>query len=204
MKPVTNTKLVMQRKSVADVEKRLSNIIKVYKKYKDGNPDSWIEFAKSQINLKGAIRVSSLSINQDNRRNPHQYRLEQKTLDATCDELLLIERKLKVAKTFDELYKLIMSIDVFGLGPLTRYDIATRIGAYLKLYPDRIYLHAGTRTGAKKLLGKVEGEFILKGDLPKPFRVHDLQCSEIEDILCIFKDQFTDIDPKLFLVKSKC
>lgn len=204
MKPVTKTKPVLQSNVVADVEKRLSKIIKVYKKYKAENPDSWIEFAKKQKNLKAAIRVSSLSINHDNKRNPHQYRLEQKTLNATCDELLLLERKLKAARSFDELYQLIMSIDVYGLGPLTRYDIATRIGAYLKLYPDRIYLHAGTRTGAKVLLGKVDGEYILKSDLPKPFRSRDLQCSEIEDILCIFKDQFGSIDPKIFLLKSKC
>lgn len=204
MKPVTKTKPALQINSVVEAEKRLYNIIKIYKKHKADNPDSWIEFAKSQVNLKEAIRVSSLSINQSNKRHPHQYRLEQKTLNATCDELLLIERKLKAARTFDDLYQLIMSIDVYGLGPLTRYDIATRIGAYLKLYPDRIYLHAGTRTGAKRLLGKVDGEYILKSDLPKPFRSRDITCSEIEDILCIFKDQFNGIDPRLLLVKSKC
>jgi hypothetical protein len=52
------------------------------------------------------------------------------------------------------------------------------------LEPDRIYLHAGTREGARALgLG---GTALSKSELPKAF--HRLSPGEIEDCLCIYKD----------------
>ena len=44
-----------------------------------------------------------------------------------------------------------VAADFHGIGSLTVYDTATRIGAFLKLEPDRVYLHAGTRDGARAL-----------------------------------------------------
>jgi hypothetical protein len=38
---------------------------------------------------------------------------------------------------------------IAGIGRLTVYDVATRIGAHVDLAPERAYLHAGTATGAK-------------------------------------------------------
>ena len=71
------------------------------------------------------------------------------------------------------------------------YDVAIRIGSYLGLHPELVYLHAGTRKGLKNLMkGKVKDNFIKKEDLPEPFKSSDLTCHEIEDILCIYKDKF--------------
>ena len=78
-----------------------------------------------------------------------------------------------------------------GIGPLTCYDTAQRIGAKIRLFPEHIYLHAGTKTGAEKLLGKrLKVKFINKTDLPNPFHNANLTNAEIEDILCIYKDKF--------------
>lgn len=41
--------------------------------------------------------------------------------------------------------------EVAGIGELYVYDTAFRIGAYLRLPPTRVYLHAGTRDGARAL-----------------------------------------------------
>jgi hypothetical protein len=38
-----------------------------------------------------------------------------------------------------------------GVGELTVYDTALRIGAKLGFARERVYLHAGTRQGAKRL-----------------------------------------------------
>lgn len=38
-----------------------------------------------------------------------------------------------------------------GLGELYVYDTTLRIGAKLNLFPDKVYLHAGTRLGATAL-----------------------------------------------------
>ena len=49
------------------------------------------------------------------------------------------------------------------IGDLTVYDISTRIGAFLKLEPNRIYLHAGTRIGARALLPVTGRAWIIRG-----------------------------------------
>lgn len=183
-------------------DQKLKNIIKAYRKLRGEKPDIWIDFAREQAELRSAIIVSALCINAEGKRHPHQYRLKKQILEATKDELLLVYKRISKAKTFDALYKIVDSLDVYGLGKLTRYDIAQRIGAFLELTPDRVYLHAGTMIGAKKLLGDIRGkEYLTKDDLPKSFRVKSLKYHEIEDILCIFKDNLDFVDPAI--VSSK-
>lgn len=170
---------------------KLTNIIKHYKSVRARKPDTWLDFAVAQPTLKDAIIASALCGNRDNKRHPHQYRIPQAVLEEARDELLLVRSKIKAAKTFHDLFEIISGLDIYGLGPLTRYDIATRIGAFLSLFPDRVYLHAGTKVGAKHLLGReLSEDYILKSDLPKEFRSNLLECWEIEDILCIYKNVF--------------
>lgn len=169
---------------------KLKEIIAHYKLEKPCNQELWIQHTIKQPNLKRAIEVAARCINGENKRHPHQYRIPLKVLEAAKDELLLITGKIKKAKTFDELYNLIQELNVYGFGKLTSYDVATRIGAYLGLSPDRIYLHAGTKVGATRLVGKTKKPYLLKPELPKPFQIKSLSCSEIEDILCIYKDEF--------------
>lgn len=176
--------------SISIRDGKLKEIITHYKFQKSCNQEPWIQHTLNQPNLRKAIEIAAQCINEDNKRHPHQYRIPLKVLHATKDELLLLIGKIKKAQSFDELYNLFITLDVYGLGELTRYDIATRIGAFLNLYPDRIYLHAGTRVGATRLLGKINKPYLLKSDLPKPFQIRSLSCAEIEDILCIYKDQF--------------
>ena len=77
-----------------------------------------------------------------------------------------------------------------GIGELTVYDIAVRIGAFLRLEPEVVYLHAGTRAGASTL-GLGRGATVLRIDeLPAPFR--RLRPREIEDCLCIYKSQLNE------------
>ena len=70
-----------------------------------------------------------------------------------------------------------------GIGELAVYDIACRIGAFLGFRPDRVYLHAGTREGARAL--GLRGASVRKIDLPGAFGC--LSPAEIEDCLCIYK-----------------
>ena len=84
--------------AVKKEEQRLINIIKAYRKIRKDNSDAWIEYAKEQSSIKSAIKVSALCINRFNKRHPHQYRLEQRVLNAACDELLFLERKIKASQ----------------------------------------------------------------------------------------------------------
>ena len=81
--------------------------------------------------------------------------------------------------------------EIPGIGPLTIYDTACRIGAYLAVEPSKIYLHAGTRSGASALGLDSDNSTLSITDLPKAFQC--LKASEIEDCLCIYKEDLQRI-----------
>jgi hypothetical protein len=59
--------------------------------------------------------------------------------------------QMRAARSFDELLNLIERRlnDIRGLGELYFYDTALRLGAYLRLMPNAVYMHRGTAVGAK-------------------------------------------------------
>ena len=62
-------------------------------------------------------------------------------------------KQLRACKSFLELMQISEKVgEGFWAHPgLTVYDTALRIGAHLDIMPDRIYLHAGVKEGAKAL-----------------------------------------------------
>ncbi|WP_282774577.1 hypothetical protein [Phaeodactylibacter xiamenensis] len=174
---------------------QLKNIINHYKKWKRENPDTWIKHCENQEELENAITFAALAENHLGKRNGHQRRLKKLDLEKFAANLIDNKDKIEAAKTFDELLKVVESCKIKGVGELTCYDTANRIGAKLKLKPDLIYLHAGTKKGAEKLLGmKLRDKCIRKVDLPAPFQTDELTPAEIEDILCIYKDRFDKVE----------
>ena len=77
--------------------------------------------------------------------------------------------------------------EVARFGKLASYDVAHRIGAYLNLVPDYIYLYAGTADGAKAL--GLWGDKVEKSKFPKSLQ--RLSPAQIEDFLCIFKNELS-------------
>jgi len=71
---------------------------------------------------------------------------------------------------------------------LTVYDTAQRLGAYMGKEPEVVFLHRGTRVGARALGFAGSLLFILPSKLPGEFR--KLNPSEIEDCLCIYANDF--------------
>lgn len=123
-----------------------------------------------------ALEAAAFAKLADGRRHPHQYRLKQTALREAHRRLRLVD--LLVRRTIGE---------IKGIGELMVYDTAHRIGAHLDLEPELVYLHAGTRRGAAAL-GLGLGEVSLKTNrLPPAFR--KLMPAEIEDCLCIYKDE---------------
>jgi len=92
-------------------------------------------------------------------------------------------------RSFRELHDLVESRigDIGGIGELAIYDTALRIGAFLRLEPDLVYLHRGTRAGAKALGVPHRGATLTLGQLPAA--LCRLSPRELEDCLCIFKDE---------------
>ena len=177
------------------MKQKLHNIIKHYKQWRDNNPDNCIEHCKQQDNLEEAILVAALSEGHLGKRHNHQRRINGLILEKFAANLVDKQQEIETAQSFDKLLQVVESCKIKGIGELTCYDTTTRIGARLGLKPDKIYLHAGTKKGAEKLLGKkIYNKSISKKDLPSPFREKDLSEDEIEDILCIYKDRFDEAE----------
>jgi hypothetical protein len=95
---------------------------------------------------------------------------------------------IQASKDFEDLRCVVQQVrsGVKGIGRLTVYDTALRIGANLNLRPAHIYLHAGTTEGAKAL-GLYHGqEWLEPNEIQVEFR--SLAPREIENCLCRYKD----------------
>jgi hypothetical protein len=122
---------------------------------------------------------------REGKRHPHQYRLPKKCLSTVHRKLQGLG--LSERRTFDELHEAVGQCrDIRMFGELTQYDVATRVGAYLNLWPEKVYLHAGTRKGARALGLAVRGRAALEmSELPQELRL--LEPWQVEDFLCLHK-----------------
>lgn len=141
-----------------------------------------------QPNLATAIHVAAqATINK--KRHPHQRRIPGDTLKAFGHALSRRSKDLRACKTFPELMQISEKVgEGFWEHPgLAVYDTTLRIGAHLGIMPDRVYLHAGVKEGAKGLGFGGSSGFLMRSQLPKEFQ--KLRPWEIEHCLCIYKKQ---------------
>ena len=134
-----------------------------------------------------AVSRAALALLPSGKRHPHQYRVTRAALDESRCRLLSNLPVLRQATNFDELFGMVEALiePISGIGELTVYDTALRIGARLGFEPERVYLHAGTRNGAQSLGFDPRRQTIEMDELPEPMR--RLSAREAEDMLCIYK-----------------
>jgi hypothetical protein len=165
--------------------KNLKNRIEEYIQNKSQHPDLWLGHCADQKKLSDAIVFSAMAENHLGKRHPHQYRRRKSTLESFS--LLLLDQieRIRMTNSFHDLLTIVAECKVKDIGALTFYDTATRIGAYLKIYPEKVYLHTGTKQGAEKLLGKrLRSGVLERNELPEVFQDSRLSCADLEDILC--------------------
>jgi len=184
-------------------DKKLEEIILHYKQHRAAHPETWLLHCAQQNSLEEAIYAAATAKNHEGKKNKHQWRLKNIDLEKFAVQLIDKAAEIKKCTSFDALLEKVERYKIKGIGILAVYDTAERIGHYLDIYPDKIYLHAGVKVGAEKVLGKqLNKKFILKEELPEAFQQSDLHCGEIEDILCMYKDSFDDENeafiPKFF------
>lgn len=170
-----------------------ADILRHYKKcYQQVHREELSWFA-SATSLNKAIERACRSEYEDGKLHSHQYRQGRARLKKWSDVVLLSERTIQKQQTFEDLLSLLrrLSRDQKMIGTLCTYDTAQRIGAYMKLEPTEIELHAGTRQGAINLGLNVKDGYVSASQLPPP--LDQLSASEAEDVLCIYKDAFLKI-----------
>jgi len=143
-----------------------------------------------QRDLRSAVEVAALAQSPGGKRLSHQWRIPGRVLQESHRRLIQKLPELKKARSFDAIFDLVAAtIDpIRGIGELAVYDTAVRIAAYLGLEPDKVYLHAGTRKGARRLGLSASVPYLEVSQLPTEFR--RLKPREIEDVLCIYKHRF--------------
>lgn len=135
--------------------------------------------------IEQAIRAAVLSCTTlEGHLHPHQQLVGRNRLDDAAPIFERKARQIAGQRSFDALHRTVASIarDINGIGELAVYDFSTRIGMYLRIYPKRVYLHAGTRAGAAAL--GISGKTCEMRQLPKELRV--LSPDEAEDCLCLY------------------
>lgn len=140
-------------------------------------------FFEAQPSMVEAIRNA---IRPGGHKHSHQYRIPSVLLDEAETRLMAAADDLAQAIDFETLHRLMNSVigSVMGIGPLTVYDLAHRVGAFLGKPPILVYLHSGTKVGAAAL--GFRGEALHPRRLPAAFS--RLSAAEIEDCLCIYSE----------------
>lgn len=164
-------------------------IIQDYKKRVRQSGDSLIKDCLREKDILKVIEMAGLSRDKNSTKHPHQHRLTNKVLRQFADRLLRNADNIIASKDFNDLHTIVSGLSLRGIGTLTIYDTAHRIGLRLEIHPDKVYMHSGTRTGAEKILKRKIKEPYLDKSAFKYFA--HLRCDEIEDILCIYKSSFT-------------
>lgn len=160
------------------------------------------EFFASRKTLREAISYAALA-KDDESKFSHQYRVKNEALKNSQTILLKHLNQISKCKSFHQLFLLVESLisSVNGIGPLTIYDTAVRIGFKLKLYPEFIYLHAGTRDGARNLGLPTNVCYLEINQVPRPLR--KLKPDQIESILCIYKNRLCGVGNER-TARSRC
>lgn len=155
-------------------------------------PNDELRWFRRQPTLRSAIQFAGLAEDRNRMRFSHQRRLSKASLRSARNSLLGSESKIAGCKSFDELHTLLGRLlrGSQGIGELYIYDTAFRIGAKLDLLPVKVYLHAGTRVGARALGYDGRLPWIEVSRLPR--ELWRLKPYEIEDVLCIYKDILGD------------
>ena len=138
---------------------------------------------------EAAVERAALALSPRGKRFSHQRRLKQRALRSAERILSDSLGRLRDSRSFAAIHKLLGDLlgGISGLGELYYYDTALRIGAHLDLMPRRVYLHRGTRDGARALGLNWRADSLDPSVLPRELAM--LEPHETEDFLCIFNDQ---------------
>lgn len=166
-------------------------ILRDYDKAHSARAAEEIAWFREQPSLREAIETATRAIKRDRKRYDHQFRIWRSAIPRAVAALLALEDRIARIESFDELLRLITEQlrDIPGVGELYYYDTAFRIGVYLDVYPTRVYLHAGTRVGARKLQPPVDHrkDALDIDELPSDLRRRPPYI--VENILCIYADR---------------
>jgi hypothetical protein len=146
-----------------------------------------LDYYGSQGNntLSDVLKKASTFRDHEAKKHSHQHRITLYVQGRFAHQLQ--NSNLDNPASFDQIHEWIKNeCKVSGIGPLTCYDTALRIGSFFSLLPDKVFLHAGSAEGYRQLGNQRVPPFVDVKDLRQ-----ELWCiapHEIENFLCIYKN----------------
>lgn len=168
-------------------------LIRHYRRHHRPHTLEELRFFQTMPSFELAVHYAALAMDDREKRFGHQCRIPLASLTRAKALLEAAIPRLKNCESFRELHSFLVQLlgRVRGLGELYLYDTALRLGASLGHAPEFIYLHRGTRLGARLLGLDASASHILPHQLPLPLRV--LAPHEAEDFLCIYRNHFRNV-----------
>ena len=129
----------------------LDDLVEQYKKDNMQGYHRWLGKFHDIIDcICGEVGNSVPPINRKYKKNSHQYRLSNTTIEKAFDILKSIRKD--DFNSFESLYDFVRNINVNGFGILASYDFALRYGYSRGIKPQNyVYIHQGTKKGAQNL-----------------------------------------------------
>jgi hypothetical protein len=168
----------------------LERIVAAYIEHKRARAEAFLRWC-ARMTLAEAIESASYARTPGGKKHSHERRLPRAASEKA--HAALRSARLGTCRTFDELHATVKALldPIPKIGEMMVYDTALRLGAALKLAPDLVYLHRGTREGAVALGFDRRRDTVHPDELPAAFRA--LHPHEIEDCLCIYKAQLRQL-----------
>lgn len=125
-------------------------------------------------------------------------------LNQVRDNLLMNIDVLKAVKDFAELIKVVNDSRVRFFGETAIYDTSLRIGSYLKIEPEQVYLHTGSKKGAEELeiKGYLPSGSSNQKSLPMavmPDELKPFKPAYLEHFFCVAKERLAKMEPRKLL-----
>ena len=168
-------------------------------RYKDRlKTDQVIEFCRVAPDFPTAVRRAVEARDANGKHHNHQSKVDITARRKFGARIIALAARGSLDLTdFDRMHDRMDERKPYGIGPVTVYDTAIRIAAYLGIEPSSVYMHAGVRQGAKTfalaaglphIYDMASLSKIPLGQFPKPFC--DMKADDVEDILCTYREVF--------------
>jgi hypothetical protein len=164
--------------------RNLHAIVIDYIKWHRKRAEKELRWFAIQSTFSEAISLAAMAQSPSGKRLDHQRRIPQVVLEESRCRLQREIDRLKNAASFEGLFDIVESVigNIKRIGELTVYDTALRIGEKLSLEPTHLFLHAGTKVGARKLHVGSSEKFIPINSLPQPLSVDLLKLAQFSGL----------------------
>ena len=114
--------------------------------------DQVVKFCRKAPDFSTAVIRACEARDEYGKHHNHQSKVDIEARRKFARKIIkLANRGALDVGNFDRMHDGMDDIKPYGIGPVTVYDVAVRVGAYLGIYPKSVYMHAGVREGLKAL-----------------------------------------------------